>query len=72
MAGKEGAWDQNDQLSSQGLVYWSAEILGKMREAGEEVVKEESQRDSDFRRVYASYSDFRSGYAIWRKYGYLK
>ena len=54
------------------LHYWSEEILEKMRAAWEEVVEEDSASDPDFRRVYASYSKFRKGYAIWRKYGYLK
>jgi TRAP-type mannitol/chloroaromatic compound transport system substrate-binding protein len=52
--------------------FWSDEVLEKMRESWQEVVTEESASDSDFKRAYASYSEFRKRYAIWWEHGYLK
>jgi TRAP-type mannitol/chloroaromatic compound transport system substrate-binding protein len=36
------------------------------------VITEESAKNPNFRRVYASYAKFRADYAIWREHGYLK
>ena len=51
---------------------WSPEIMAAIEKAWAEVVKEESAANPNFKRVYASYAKFRSDYAIWRQYGYLK
>ncbi len=52
--------------------FWSEAILAKMRSAWEEVIREESAKDLDFKRVHASYAEFRQKYAIWKDHGYLK
>lgn len=52
--------------------YWSDEILASLRRAWEQVIVEESAKDPDIRRVYASYARFRKQYAIWRKNAYLR
>ena len=51
---------------------WSPEIMAALEKAWNEVVAEESASSPNFKRVYASYSKFRSDYAIWREHGYLK
>ena len=51
---------------------WSPEILKSMRDKWEEVVKEESAKSENFKKVYASYAKFREDYSIWREHGYLK
>lgn len=60
------------QLKSKGVQFhrWSPEILKALEKAWEEVVKEESQ-DANFAKVWKSYSEFRAGYAAWKKLGYL-
>jgi TRAP-type mannitol/chloroaromatic compound transport system substrate-binding protein len=51
---------------------WSPQIIAAMETAWNEVVAEESARNPNFRRIYASYDAFRRNYAIWREHAYLK
>ena len=51
---------------------WSPEILKAMRTAWEEVVKEESAKDPNFKKAHESYAAFRANFAVWREVGYLK
>ena len=51
---------------------WPKETLAAMKNAWEQVVKEESAKDNDFKRAAESYAKFRADYAIWRELGYLK
>ena len=51
---------------------WSPEILKAYEKAWNEVVAEESAANPNFKKVYDSYSAFRTNYAIWREYGYLQ
>jgi TRAP-type mannitol/chloroaromatic compound transport system substrate-binding protein len=51
---------------------WSPQIMAAIQKAWDEVVKEESAANPNFKRVYGSYAKFRADYAIWRQYGYLK
>jgi len=53
------------------LMRWSPAIMNAYEKAWKEVVAEESATNPNFKKVYASYSDFRKNYAIWRDYGYL-
>src|SRR5690606_31778404 len=50
---------------------WPAETLAAFRKAWEEVIKEETAKSPDMKRIYDSYSKFRADYAIWRDRGYL-
>ena len=54
------------------IMRWSPEIMTALEKAWNEVVAEESASSPNFKRIYASYSKFRSDYAIWREHGYLK
>jgi TRAP-type mannitol/chloroaromatic compound transport system substrate-binding protein len=51
---------------------WSPEIMAAIEKAWHEVVAEESAANPNFKRVYDSYTKFRSDYSIWREHGYLK
>jgi TRAP-type mannitol/chloroaromatic compound transport system substrate-binding protein len=51
---------------------WSPEIMAAIEKAWHEVIAEESAKNPQFKRVFESYSKFRSDYAIWRDHGYLK
>jgi TRAP-type mannitol/chloroaromatic compound transport system substrate-binding protein len=51
---------------------WSPEIMAAIHKAWDDVVKEESAANPNFKRVYDSYAKFRADYAIWREHGYLK
>ncbi len=51
---------------------WPPEILKAYEKAWSEVVADESAANPNFKKVYDSYSAFRSNYAIWREYGYLQ
>ncbi len=55
------------KLESQGVTInrWNNEILTAFRGAWQKVVKEQSAKDKDFRRVYKSYQTFRNDYARW-------
>lgn len=51
---------------------WSPEILGALQKAWLEVVEEDKKKSDNFKKVWASYSKFRSEYKIWADLGYLK
>lgn len=51
---------------------WSPEILAALKAAWLEVVAEDSARSENFKKVWASYSQFREEYKIWAELGYLK
>lgn len=63
-----------EELKSKGVQIhkWSPEILAAMEKAWQEVVKEQSEKSAEFKKVYESYAAFRKNYAIWREIGYLK
>ncbi len=50
---------------------WPPEILDALRNAWGEVVAELTAEDETFARVWASLSEFRENYKIWREIGYL-
>lgn len=51
---------------------WPTETLSVMRAAWKEVVAEEAAKNPDFKKIWASYSDFREKYRIWHDLGYLR
>jgi TRAP-type mannitol/chloroaromatic compound transport system substrate-binding protein len=51
---------------------WSPEIMAAIHKAWDDVVKEESAANPNFKKVYDSYAKFRADYAIWREHGYVK
>ena len=63
-----------NELKAKGvnIKRWSPEILKAMEVKWEEVVKEESAKSENFKKVWESYSKFRKDYAIWKDHGYLK
>jgi TRAP-type mannitol/chloroaromatic compound transport system substrate-binding protein len=62
------------ELQAKGVQFrrWSPEILKAFEDKWAEVVAEESAKSENFKRVWASYSEFRKNYAIWREHGYMK
>ena len=54
------------------IMRWSPQILKAYAKAWDEVVKEESAKNPNFKKVWNSYSTFRANYAIWREHGYLQ
>ena len=50
----------------------SPEVLEALEAAWMQVAEEESAKDADFARTYASYKEFRANYAVWGELGYLK
>jgi TRAP-type mannitol/chloroaromatic compound transport system substrate-binding protein len=54
------------------LKRWPPEILVSFETAWTEVVAEEAARNPNFKRVYDSYAQFRSNYAIWRHFNFLQ
>ncbi|MBM3492004.1 MAG: TRAP transporter substrate-binding protein [Alphaproteobacteria bacterium] len=63
-----------NEIKAKGVTlhYWPKETLAAMKDAWDQVVKEESAKDADFKRTADSYNKFRTDYAIWRELGYLK
>jgi TRAP-type mannitol/chloroaromatic compound transport system substrate-binding protein len=51
--------------------YWSDEMLAKFKAAWEEVAKENSAKDTFFKKVYDDLTAFRTEYKIWKDYGFL-
>jgi TRAP-type mannitol/chloroaromatic compound transport system substrate-binding protein len=51
---------------------WPPEILVAFEQAWGEVVAEESAKNRNFARIYQSFSEFRTRYAVWNYLGYLQ
>ena len=51
---------------------WSPEIIAAFEKSWKEVAQEEAASNPNFKKVYESYSRFRSDYAVWRDVGFLK
>ncbi len=54
------------------IMYWKPEFLEAYEKAWQEVIDEESKANPNFKKVYASYSEFRKNFALWRDHGYLR
>jgi len=50
---------------------WWPEILAAYEKAWNEVVKEESDANPNFKKVYDDYTEFRKNFKVWRDNGYL-
>jgi TRAP-type mannitol/chloroaromatic compound transport system substrate-binding protein len=51
---------------------WSPEIIAAFEKSWTEVAQQEAATNPNFKKVYESYSKFRSDYAVWRDAGFLK
>ena len=51
---------------------WPDSVLEEFEKAWLKVVEEESAKDANFKRVYASYAAFRTDFKAWREMGYLR
>lgn len=73
-AGEAAQWTAMKELQHEdvNLKRWPPEILVSFENAWLEVVKEESEKNPNFARVYKSYADFRENYAIWRHFSFLQ
>ena len=65
--------DALKRLQEKGVTLhrWPDETLEVLRNAWDEVVKEEAAKDEDFARVWASLSTFRESYKIWKDLGFV-
>jgi TRAP-type mannitol/chloroaromatic compound transport system substrate-binding protein len=62
------------ELQAKGVTlhYWPKEILAAYEKTWNEVAAEQAGKSPEFKKAWDSYSTFRSGYKLWRDYGYLK
>jgi TRAP-type mannitol/chloroaromatic compound transport system substrate-binding protein len=60
------------QAKGVALHYWPKEILSAYEKTWNEVAIEQSAKSPEFKKAWDSYSEFRSGYKLWRDYGYIK
>ena len=51
---------------------WSPEMLAIFENGWNEVVTELVESDEDFAKIWASLTDFRKNYKVWKELGYLK
>ncbi|MEL6571834.1 MAG: TRAP transporter substrate-binding protein [Pseudomonadota bacterium] len=72
--GEARQWAAMQEMQAQGvqLRRWPGEILVAFEDAWLEIVKEESAQNPSFAKVWASYSEFRENYTIWRHFGALQ
>lgn len=62
------------ELQEKGVTLhtWDPAILAALEAAWNEVAAEEAAKDADFARVWASLSEFRANYKVWKDRGYMK
>lgn len=72
--GEAVQWKAMREMRDEGveLRRWPAEILVAFEDSWLEIVKEESEKNPNFHRVWQSYSGFRESYAIWRHFSFLQ
>ena len=65
--------DALKRLQEKGVTLhrWPDETLEVLRNAWNEVVKEEAAKDEDFAKVWASLSSFRESYKVWKDLGFV-
>jgi len=51
---------------------WSDDVLGQFEKAWQEVVAEEIAGNEDAQKIWASLTEFRADYQIWKENGYLQ
>ncbi|WP_425072901.1 TRAP transporter substrate-binding protein [Sagittula sp. S175] len=51
---------------------WNDEMMGAFQTAWDEVVAEQSEADSDFKRAWESLSEFRANFSKWSDLAYIK
>lgn len=51
---------------------WPPEVLARLRQAWDDVAREEAGRDADWKRVWDSYAAFRARYRSWGEHGHLR
>jgi TRAP-type mannitol/chloroaromatic compound transport system substrate-binding protein len=69
---KQSAAMKELQAKGVQIKMWSPAIIKALEEKWAEVVKEESAKSENFKKVWASYSKFRAEYALWKQHGYMK
>lgn len=67
-------WEAMQQMQAEGveLKRWPASILVAFEDAWLDIVAEESAKNPNFARVWASYADFRENYKIWKHFSFLE
>jgi TRAP-type mannitol/chloroaromatic compound transport system substrate-binding protein len=62
-----------EKLQEKGVAIhrWPDSMLRQFEEKWQEVVNEESAKDPLFKRIYESFTAFRTQYGLWRVHGYL-
>ncbi len=72
--GEAAQWKAIKEMQAEGVMLkrWPAEILVAFDDAWKDIVAEESAKNPNFDRIYASYAEFRSNYAIWRSFNTLQ
>ena len=63
---------KTNTTANRKIRYWPPEMLAAYQKAWDEVVEEESKKNANFKKVYASYSKFREEFKLWGDNGYLK
>ncbi|CAH2602395.1 TRAP transporter substrate-binding protein [Rhodovastum atsumiense] len=73
-AGEAAQWQAMKEMQAEGvrLKRWPPAILVAFEKAWNEVVTEESAKNPNFARVYASYAEFRANYAIWKHFSNMQ
>ncbi len=72
--GEAVQWAAMQQMRDEGveLRRWPAEILVEFEDAWLTIVEEESEKNPNFERVWASYEEFRGNYTIWRHFSFMR
>lgn len=67
-------WKAMQEMQAEGveLRRWPASMLVAFEEAWLDIVEEESARNPNFEKVYASYENFRENYRIWGHFSFLQ
>ncbi|HFC05347.1 MAG TPA: C4-dicarboxylate ABC transporter, partial [Rhizobiales bacterium] len=62
------------ELQAKGVTLhkWSDEMLNAFRSKWDEVAKEQSAANPDFKKAWDSLQAYRAEYAVWKDYGFLK
>lgn len=72
--GEAMQWSAMQEMQAEGveLRRWPASILVELEDAWLDIARNEAANNPNFARVYASYSEFRENYKIWKHFSFLE
>jgi len=68
---QHAAMQENTEKHGVQIKYWSDDMLDTFKKTWTDIAAEEAEKDPFFKKVWTDLEGFRSGYKLWKTYGFL-